>query len=471
MIAFLSNYLEGFQLFAIGFYGFTLYDASLILFTGFIAIDLFWYGKKIYLADTNYLKLYFLLMGSILLSSYFSLITTEHGRMMQFFKSYFHLFFTSLFGLYMILSPRSSQEWSKIIRILLIASIFINIFGIYQIVARFYDLPFAWLKLNNASFTVRGTAAESAMDLDQISLRFQGFFRATSIFVEPSRLAQFNLIIFIFLVIPFLKRQKMFIKSKFINIIIFISFTIASFLTFSLTFLSTLVLLVLAVFILEKRKPIKPLLLALLLTGSVVAVADIAVRSYAEISVLNLFSKRITGALARDTYKSQHTPGESTETRYDNIMEAYYLWLDHPIIGIGWGQKAFYSDRFIFTTSAFFQILSEAGLLGIVSWIIFLLFVFLKTLKFIKKSQPKFLDSEQVRVNGTLAYILIYIVYNNIVTGALFSMPDFWALIGFIMSAVIISENNSEKELYTIRMIRVPLRERFSKNIRAYLEK
>lgn len=95
----------------------------------------------------------------------------------------------------------SADAFRSAIRFMLVISIAINVFGIYQIFARAFDLPLAWIPINNVSISIRNY--HSMDNMTQLSLRFENFFRATSIFSEPSFYAQFNTLVLTFLLIPF----------------------------------------------------------------------------------------------------------------------------------------------------------------------------------------------------------------------------------------------------------------------------
>jgi len=53
----------------------------------------------------------------------------------------------------------------------LIVAFFVNIFGIYQIFARLYDWPLAWIEITNVSFEQRGMRQVQG-ETQQLALKF-----------------------------------------------------------------------------------------------------------------------------------------------------------------------------------------------------------------------------------------------------------------------------------------------------------
>lgn len=468
-IMYVSNYLEDIQLFPIGTLGFTTSDAAVGVFYLLVLKDLIWDGGKVLLANRTSIIIYALLVFTIFLSFSMPLVSGDEGMIIQYIKSFSHWFYTSLFVVLLFVFPIEAKVFNLAFKTILIASIFINAFGIYQIVARAYDLPLAWIKLNNASLTVRGLYFEKATDFDQISLQFQGFYRATSYFSEPSRLAQFNLIIFILLVIPFVQKRRMFVKSKLLNIIIFIFFISGAFLTFSLTFVLGAASIVLCIFLFEKIKPFKHFFIAVVGSIFVILIADYAVKSYAGISVLELFGQRIEGVLAGDTYKSKHTVGESSATRADNLIEAYHIFGDYPITGVGIGQRMYYSESEVFTNTAFMQVMAELGILGTFVYIGLFAYLFIESLRFLRKQDIKELSDDENRLNGLMLYFVTYLIVINFVAGNNWVSCDGWLFIGFVFYMVHSYELKIHGQKYTIRLVKTPLKDRFNRNIQSYL--
>ncbi|HZV12553.1 MAG TPA: hypothetical protein VFA55_05015, partial [Candidatus Kapabacteria bacterium] len=88
--------------------------------------------------------------------------------------SIIHLFFYAASVLVWATEQHAATTFIKVLRIQILFGVAICLFGVYQIFARLYNLPFAWIEMSNVVYS-QG---------DQISLRFANFYRATSIFSE-----------------------------------------------------------------------------------------------------------------------------------------------------------------------------------------------------------------------------------------------------------------------------------------------
>ncbi|MGA2298814.1 MAG: hypothetical protein ABSG15_14810, partial [FCB group bacterium] len=254
ILIFASSLLYTFQVFSIGSYGVTTLDVLLgILILVFIK-KIVWDGEKLKAGLHLGLFFYFGLFIAALLSGITPLQNGSMMMILQYFKSTIHFIFFGFFVFICAFYPFKEGLWTKVIKTFLIISIFINLFGIYQIVARAYDLPLAWLPITNISYVAKSDTDVSS--INQLSLQFGNFFRATSIFSEPSTLAIFTSMNLIFIIVPFVQNLKPFLKSKNLNIAVFITNIAGLFLTFSLTGYIILALVIIGIIVLERTKRI-----------------------------------------------------------------------------------------------------------------------------------------------------------------------------------------------------------------------
>jgi O-antigen ligase len=315
--------------------------------------------------------------------------------------------------------------WTKVLRAWLIASVFINVFGVYQIVARAFDLPFAWLEYNNLNMLGRGNLS-SIDEVSQLSLRFQNFYRATSVLPEPSALAAFNVLIQIFIIVPFMQRSKPFFKSKLLTATIFISSLIALFLTFSLTGVLGLFLVLGSVFIFEKRIKLKAVLSILSVSVVLIVITDSIVESYSDISVLKLFGNRVTAIVSEREGRKGGMSGESFGTRVESAEQSLEIWYRHPLLGIGMGLTDFDKEAEIgFADFGILSAFSETGIVGGISFLGLFISFFIISFKLMKYRLINHLDDDENRLYGLAYYVVLqlflinFIVSNNIVNMAL----------------------------------------------------
>lgn len=470
-ISFIFYFTEAYQIFSLGNYGFTYLDASTLLMNFVFLKRLFWDGEEIQFPWFGALTAFILIILSVIFSFVNPVISGEMPLMFQFVKSSSHWFFTISFTLILVFYPARIQILQKIVKIWLIIAIFINIFGAYQIFARAFDLPLAWIDYSNVSFTTRGEL-ESMDDYRQLSLHFGDFYRATSIFSEPSALASFNLFIIIFMLVPYVQRKEAFFKSKLLNGIIFVSTVIGTFLTFSITGLLGLALVISAIFIIEKFKPITAFSKFFVSLAILLVIADGVVVSYLGTSVLDLFGRRVVGILNRDSAKGRHTPGESFEGRLDNIYQSVEIWELHPFFGIGLG-NTFYNVTTDIKYSNYtpLALLAETGLIGFIAINWLFLSLFIVTYKFIKFPEKySGLSPPHQRINGLLFYMMIQLLLTNYATGNNLGQPWLWLPIAFIFSAISQTIIISEKgKIYKLKLVEIPLETTFKKFLKSYL--
>ncbi len=429
----IAFFAGGYQIFAIGSYGVTSLDILMILFYFLYFIRLIIYNDEIAIPKSLVTIGLALFIVSILLSSItiYSSLYTSH--IVQYFKSSIHIFQLMLISIIFISNEPDMKLADNLFKIWIVSSLILNIFGIYQIIARAYDLPLAWLNYSNVSMTLRGTAEEDA--ISQLSLQFGNFFRATSIFSEPTALATFNLYILIFTIIPKLQNNEMFFRSKVFNTIVVFFAIIGLFLTFSLTGILGLFLIVISIFILESRKAKRIILKYLLIISIIIIPTDLLVNNYLEISVTELFSKRISGIINKNDKMSETTDGESFITRQNSFNDSKKIWLTSPIIGVGLGLTQYQKNIEIdFSDYSIMAILAEMGIIGAISFSLFFYGLFYIGYKANKYSKSDFsMTQTERRQFGIIFYVMLVHFEINYITGNNVISPNLWFVLIFIL--------------------------------------
>lgn len=425
ILIFILYFVGVFQLFNVGTFGIQptypiLFIIYSLLFFKFITNKI-----EINMNPLNVVKIVLLLqvIGGL---SYLYVITNSNADEIQFIKTYAHFIYLSLFAIVLGIFNYDNITWRKVIQIWLILSIVINVFGIYQLFARAFDLPLAWIELTNASLSNSETE-----NYQQLSLQFQNFYRATSIFSEPSALAGFNLTILAFLIYPkFNSNTFQIFKSKNLINIIFILDALSLFITFSLTGVLGLFMLFCAYLVYNKGISIIKILRIVILIIIIIFISDIVIEAYFDTSLIDLFSKRIGNVLG---LSNEAIVGESFTTRSNNFENALNIWMKSPIIGVGLGQLKYFGE-FNFSDYAIMHSLAEVGVLGGGLFILMFIFLFID-LFLLRKSFDK-LDSETVFLINACFYTLVILAVNNFVTGNSFIGLSLWVFIGFIISVI-----------------------------------
>ncbi len=434
VLMFIVFFAGSFQVFAAGTYGVTYLDVFTLMFYIIFFTKAVWHNFEFKIPKSViWTSLSFFLL-TIFISGVSIFLRQESTLLMQYLKTTAHLAFIMLLILISLAYPIKLEIINRIIKMWLGLSIFINIFGVYQIFARAFDLPLAWLNYNNIGMTLRGTIGEES--ISQLSLKFGNFYRATSIFSEPSALATFNCYIIILITAPYFQGVKNFIKSRKINILIFVCATIGSLMTFSLTALFGLVVYLFAVMLLESRKT-KVLLTTILISTMVfLTIVDTIMYSYTETSVISLFEKRITSIINWNSKFKETTDGESFGTRMESAENSITIWKEYPIFGIGFGLTQY--NRKVDMNFADYSIMAalvELGFVGALSFALFfasLVYTSYKALKYAKNIHKD--DDLRKRLYGIVFYLLFIQIEINFVTGNNLISPNLWLVI-MIMTA------------------------------------
>ncbi len=268
----------------------------------------------------------------------------------------------------------------------------------------------------------------------QLSLQFQNFYRATSFFSEPSALATFNIFTILFYTIPFVQNRKQFINSKLLLVLIVIFSIVGLFLTFSLTGLMCIVAIIITIILIEKKKIIKNLVFVILISSVLVIITDFVVEDYSGVSVVKLFSNRITSIIGGGSKGSRYIVGESYSTRAEYVSEGILLWQKSPITGIGIGTHQFQPEaKYVFGGYTGTVALTETGILGFFFLSAMLFFVFKDSFK-IKKSIEIEDDSDAVALEGITIYIIIVLFLVNYFSANQFVGAQFWVILGMVFA-------------------------------------
>ncbi len=434
IIMFIVYFAGGFQVFAISTYGVTSLDIFTLMFYFVFFFKVIWNNVEFKIPKGLLTGAFALFSISVITSALPLFAAFPSPEIAQYFKTLAHLIFLMLLSGMCLSYEFKTSIVDNILKAWLILSVIINIFGIYQIFARAFDLPLAWLSYNNVSMSMRGMADEQD-SVKQLSLQFGNFFRATSIFSEPSAYATFNLYIIILLVIPFIQKTKLFFKSKFLNLTIFLFAVAGMFLAFSLTGVLGLAMTFVGVFLLESIRTKRKILSIILATFILLIPADLLMEQYTDTSVLDLFTKRISGIVNMSNKMSEGTDGESFGSRLTTVDKAVQIWEQSPIFGTGLGLTQY--NKYVdldFSDFSIMTALCELGIFGALGFT--LIFVALlnigwKANSYIK-SHPD-MDESLKRQFGLIFYLALVLVEINFFTGNNLVVPNLWLVLLIIL--------------------------------------
>ncbi len=353
-------------------------------------------------------------------------ISNPNAEVIQFIKSYSHFIFLTFFALTLGVINFENKVFLNIFRIWLIFSILLNVFGIYQLFARAFELPFAWIELNNVSLT-----GNEDQEFQQLSLKFKNFYRATSIFSEPSALAGFNLTILGILITPMFKSESFNIfKSKgFLNFIFILS-VITLFVTFSLTAVMGLGLLSIAYLMYNRNINYIKIFKTTAVVIVLMIVADIVIESYFETSLLELFYTRIANVLG---FSNEGIVGESFTTRSNNFKSSFDVWMKNPIIGVGLGHTKHFTE-ISYSDYGVMHALMETGIVG--GFFFVMIFISLLSEILLLKNRIIELPNETHYLLNSAFYVTFILIGTNFISGNSFINLYLWFYLGILLSIV-----------------------------------
>lgn len=436
-------------------------DFMLIVFYLYVLKRVFWDGVKLRFSWHPGLWFFLIFFASVIISGITPLMEGNPEWVLQYFKSSSHFFLLALFPLFCCFYPIEIKNWSAVIKTWLILALAIDIFGIYQIIARAYDLPLAWIEYTNVSIISRFT--DQFDDIQQLSIGYGNFFRATSIFSEPSALGGFNSIILAFLLAPIVNRYHHFINSKMFLILAVVFCLVSQLFTFSMTGFVGFFLFLIAVIYLEKVKILRKYIIYFAILISVIIFADTIFSKNLGVSVVELFSKRINGLIHWGDVEKE-VPGESLGVRMLSGQKALQVWTEYPINGIGLGLTQ-YNKKYdvVFSDFTSFATLAELGIIGFIGLGGFFVALTFITYKFIKdKKLAVNLTEEERRNAGLMFYVMINEILINFISGNNLIAMALYIPISMVFSIVNSTNVKLCRHVVEISLVRKPLKELFA---------
>jgi hypothetical protein len=456
VLIFLGVLTGAYQFFAIDTYGVTLVDIGILIFFAAAAKRLLWDGAEIVIKRSIPMMLMFAMLGFVLISGINPLTSGDTPTQIQYLKSGFHFIYLWLVGFICAVLPIEHTVWKRGFQSWMLLAIPINIFGVYQIIARAFDLPFAWLDITNMAFAMRG---KDVADVGQLSLRYEGFFRATSIFSEPSALAGYNAVILMGLFVPYIRKIPPFFTSGLLRKIILMCTLVGIFLTFSLTGVAIIIAMLAFAMIFERSVNVIKLVKIAAVAVCILVITDVVVENYSSVSVSSLFTKRVSGIISVFSGRTDETTmGESFFYRADNMSAGVKVWMLRPFTGVGIGCMYNYtkdSER-AFTDSTVFQALADTGIGGMLSIIGLCIATLVLLYRITKTSRFAQLSGDIVLMTAFLVYLEVYVIVGMFTTNSLISIM-LWLEWG--MMTALIHSFNEEYLSFRFRLVRIPIKE------------
>ena len=465
-ILFLLSMLQAFQLFAIGSFGVMPVEMWMALLFAWMPIYLLWQGHPLRVPLTSEMALSVAVWSIVLVSCIAPLLSGDAEQVQQTIKTFMHFTFIWLFFMLLVCMQPESAVWTRGMRWYAAATLIIVPFGLYQLPARAFDWPLAWLSVTNVSFKAK---MDQSLEIGQLALQFANFFRVTSIFSEPSGLAAYVSVVLAIVIVPIVRKGSGVFVRSWMGPLVVLMCSLALLTAFSLTgIMLTGVVMILLVLI--HRATITRRMIGILAMAALIVVgADLVIKASFDVSVLQLFAMRIesivTGkALAKE---AGSLVGESLTQRTGDYTASYMVWMESPLLGVGPGNFAF-SDfgrthNQPYPSSLYASLLAEQGLAGLVIISAFFVLMVVVSWRLYMRwtSRPDLGMTDPVldayaSVLPFLAAIVMFVSF----TGNMFVHAILWIQIALVMIGMMnIRRSMGELKTFDIYLVRRPWRE------------
>lgn len=366
------SYLLGiFSVFSIGTFGFSFTELVSVGILGYVAVQWVWNGKPMRIPRRMEVLFSIGLWFAFAVSALVVAISGDRLFMIQSAKTFSHFTMIWICAMALVFYPVENRQWNIALRVNVILSVIAAIYAMYQLPARMMDWPFGWVEIQNASFA-RGQA--DGADTQQLALQFADFYRATSIFSEPSSLAGQCTSSMIVLLIPLLRGTPSVFRSRKLTWTFFVILMIALLLAFSLTGVIILSAFAMLAVVMFGKRALRKFTYITVIVTVVLVLANMVVHSYTQFDILATYSARITNVItgkAASNLASENMVGESYTQRTSDYEMSLLAWLENPVTGVGPGcfslSDAGKTHNSPFVATSYGTALAEIGLPGCIA--------------------------------------------------------------------------------------------------------
>jgi len=304
----------------------------------------------------------FMLWGATLLSV-IGILNEPEEHVLEFFKSHIQLVIVFLLYLAVTHLKLSGKNILLLVKLMLIISVLVSLFAIYQLPARFFNLPLSVIRLTNPSLSG---------EFHVITLIHQ-MTRASSIFSEPSYLGHYLVGMLALSLTAAFHRPKL-LGSRFTLWLVIGLQATALVLSFAMSSFYIFAQLILVMFIVEGRT-VKGKISWIVLTFLVLGIAAMTViEKISGYPITQQLLDRIYGIIMFiGGDEGYMIAGESAFMRVDTARIAMEVWKDHPIFGVGLGSYTLISSRygewnpFGWAANTLVNTLAETGIIGFIA--------------------------------------------------------------------------------------------------------
>lgn len=465
-ILFLTSTLGAFQLFAVGTFGVMPIEAWMALLFAWLPLYVLWQGEPLRIPLTPEMGLSVAVWGIVLVSCIAPLFAADTEQVRQTIKTFAHFSFIWFFFMMLVCIRPDPDVWRRAMRWYAAATLIIVPYGLYQLPARAFDLPLAWLSVTNVSFKAK---MDQSLEIGQLALQFANFFRVTSIFSEPSGLAAYVGIILAIVLVPVVRKGHGVFRRSWVSSAAIIMCVLALLTAFSLTGIMLAGVVLLLIGILHTRKITGRMVGYVAIGAVVVVIADQIINAYFEVSVLQLFAMRIESIVSGKALAKEagSLVGESLTQRTGDYEASYIVWMESPFLGVGPGNFAFsqygraYSQPY--PSTLYGSLLAEQGALGLGLVVAFFTVLFVVSLRlYLDWNKRTDLHDTYPAVDAmaSIAPFLAAIIMFVSFTGNMFVHAFLWMEIALVMVATtVVRQTLGGLRTFDLYLVRRPWRE------------
>lgn len=457
-----------FQVWNIGDFGFATIEIVMGLVYAYTFYHAVWLGRPLRVPKRTEI----IVMGLVLLvfagSSLTPLVSGNAPQVSQALKTLAHFVFLWLAAMLLISLPISAKQWVTAFRIHFAVSFVVVVFAMYQLPARTFEWPLGWIEITNQSFR---KLDKEASEMSQLALRFADFYRATSLFSEPSALAGYSAMSLMMMIVPLFRRSRTIIKSKTFLTLSIICTTIALFLAFSMSgMLLVAATLVLSVMLYPRTAP-KRMAMFLAASVALLLVADFTIEKNFNISVMTLFGTRVGNLVSGEaTSGGSDIIGESVTQRTGDYWVSGKVFESSPIIGVGAGNfgKSEAGKRHLtqYPSTVYGSVLGEMGIIGICIVVLFLLILYgraqVAERQWTKNHRGE--DTDLDRLIPLMPFRMVLVIITG-VSGSYLVSAIFWVDVVIVLSTLSLARRAMGTErIHEVSFVARPWRQRFIDN-------
>ncbi len=358
-----------------------------------------------------------------------------------------------IFGALMFYSVSRLKPKSKhvlwMLKAMMVLSVGVALFGIYQLPARYFGWPGGWIRLSNPSLS--GTF--------QVQALLKDITRSASIFSEPSYFGRFLVGSLALSLGAALHKPGLFGSKPLLSLMIAIQGA-ALVLSSSMGAWYVLGQLTLVMFFVERKVARRRLVTWLVVLAIIAVTALTGIETISGFPIRSTITDRVTGIaqyFRGDT--TQLIEGESLLQRIDTSRIALDVWKDHPVIGVGTGSYTLISYQYGewnpwgFSANSLVNTLAETGTVGFIT-LLGIIFTSLYGLWRIfsrgppphAPDNPAYEEHELLRLSARMVFYLLVVeaLYFHM-SGTLFH-PEIWFYFGLGAMITVLARKFSKSD-------------------------